>query len=245
MDQIGGDAIVEIVQGNVILRGVGGDLILRKIDGQVEATIGGDTSASLTAMPHLRSIVKTGGDLSCSLPDQASATVTLKAGGDITVPGMFEGEEDDQQRVIQLGEGEAEINLSAGGDLLLRVGLEDPGYPDELFGNLLRDFDSKAVEIEARFGAMGAGLYGFDADRIGEKVRRSIARAQRKASRASAHAKRKTKHRPAFKFRFGGGDFPRTEATDEERLAILRMVEAGKISVGEAEKLLEALEGEI
>jgi hypothetical protein len=245
VDQIGGDAIVEKVQGNVILRAVGGDLVLRNVDGQVEASVGGDTSASLGAVPHVRSTLTTGGDLSCSLPDQASATVTLQAGGDITIPGIFEAEWDDEQKVIHLGEGEAEIDLVAGSDLLLRVGSEDQGYPDELFGDLLRDFDSKAVEIEARFGAMGAGLYGFDADRIGERVRRSIERAQRKAARASAHAKRKNKHKHAFKFRFGGMENQKIDATDEERLAILRMVEAGKISVEEAEKLLEALEGEV
>jgi hypothetical protein len=244
VDQIGGDAIVEKVQGNVILRAVGGDLVLRKVDGRVEASVGGDANVALATKPQVRSTVNSGGDLSCSLPDQASATVTLKAGGDIAFPSMFEAEEDDQQRVIHLGEGEAEIDLSAGGDLLLRVGSEDPGYSDELFGDLLRDFESKAVEIEARFGAMGAGLYGFDADRIGERVRRSVARAQRKAARTSAHAKRRAKHKHAFKFRFGGLGSERTEATDEERLTILRMVEAGKISVEEAEQLLEALEGE-
>ena len=245
VDQIGGDAIVEKVQGRVILRAVGGDLVLHKVDGQVEVSVGGDTSASLTAMPDSRSILKTGGDFSCSLPDQASATVTLDAGGDITIPGIFEAEWDDEQKIIHIGEGEAEIDLSAGGDLLLRVGSEDPGYSDELFGNLLRDFESKAVEIEARFGAMGAGMFGFDADRIGERVRRSIDRAQRKAARASARARRKAKHKHDYRFRFGERDFSRTEATDEERLTILRMVEAGKISVEEAEKLLEALEGEI
>lgn len=245
VDQIGGDAIVERVKGKAILRKVGGDLVLHNVEGQVEASVGGDTSASLEPMPQERYSLETGGDLSCSLPDQASAKVTLRAGGDIEIPGIFETEWDEEQKIIHIGESDAEIELFAGGDLLLRVGSEAPDYSDELFGNLLRDFESKAVEIEARFGAMGAGMIGFDADRIGERVRRSIDRAQRKAARASARAKRKAKHKHDYRFRFGEKDFSRTEATDEERLTILRMVEAGKISVEEAEKLLEALEGEI
>jgi hypothetical protein len=36
---------------------------------------------------------------------------------------------------------------------------------------------------------------------------------------------------------------PADPVSDEERMVILRMVEQGKISVGDAEKLLAALEG--
>jgi hypothetical protein len=43
---------------------------------------------------------------------------------------------------------------------------------------------------------------------------------------------------------FGVGD-RKQEATDQERLKILKMVEEGKISVDEAENLFKALEGEL
>jgi hypothetical protein len=104
---------------------------------------------------------------------------------------------------------------------------------------------------------MGAGLYSFDADRIGERVRRSVRQAQRRAERAVRKAEDKARRAdqkyPSVKFDIDSdwpdlryADFSRSQPgpSDEERLVILQMVENGKISVDEAEGLLKALEGE-
>jgi hypothetical protein len=99
--------------------------------------------------------------------------------------------------------------------------------------------------------------YSFDADRIGERVRRSVRHAQRQAKRAVRKAEDKARkaHDKHLGFKFDMdsnwpdlrfADFTQSSpvASDEERLAILQMVESGKISVDEAEGLLKALEGE-
>ena len=117
---------------------------------------------------------------------------------------------------------------------------------EDWVGEILTEVDAKLAEVEARFNVMGTGMYGFDADRIGERVRRAVRRAERKAigkeKRRAAKGKRKTDS--SFSWKESGFGDAGEPATDEERLTILRMVEESKVSVSEAEALLKALEGE-
>jgi len=68
------------------------------------------------------------------------------------------------------------------------------------------------------------------------------ARGCTKAKRKAAKEKRKTGS--SFSWTAPGFGDAVEPASDEERLTILRMVEEGKVSVSEAESLLQALEGE-
>jgi hypothetical protein len=117
-----------------------------------------------------------------------------------------------------------------------------------------------------------AGLSATEADRIAERVResgeraaeRAARRAERKAAKAARRAEKaarraeRKKHRKkmfvAGHHRHGpeGGAFhwspagrvpEREPVSDEERLAVLRMLEEGKITAEEAERLLRALGG--
>lgn len=258
IDHIGGDAVVKQVEGDVHLRLVGGDLVLVGATGSVEATVGSDTVVYPGAAAGTRTKVQTGGDLSCRLPANPSAAVQLQAGGDIYLPPGSGHDRSEKELELMLGEGACALELRAGGDLSLQYG-GDPGEVDTAFvGDILTEVDAKLAEMEARFNAMGDGMYSFDANRIGERVRRSVRQAQRRveqaARKAEEQARKASRKQLNFKFDVDGDwpdlrfvDFspPQPAASDEERLAILRMVEQGKISVDEAENLLKALEGEV
>jgi hypothetical protein len=112
--------------------------------------------------------------------------------------------------------------------------------------------------MEARMQAFDAGMGAYNSEWIGDRVRQAVARARRKADKARKRAERKwakaekTQQRAEEKIRRKATgvkfDLDFTEAkgepvSEEERLAILRMLELGKISVEEAEKLLQVLEG--
>jgi hypothetical protein len=253
VDRVGGDAIVEKIEGDVRLRAIGGDLLLRGVSGLVQASTGGDASVELSPEGDQQSSIQVGSDLSCRLPEETSAKVIVRAGGEIAIPANIEEEESDEGTVLSLGDAEATIELSSGGDLLLRIGDLGPAYYDDDFiGPTMSEVDAKLAEVEARFGALTAGAFAFDVDRIGERVRRSVARARRKADWTRYKAG-KMKHPkppkppkvPKFGRGFGFGDFDTEEpaVSEEERMTILRMVEDGKLSVEEAEQLLQALEG--
>jgi hypothetical protein len=241
IDRVGGDAFVERVQGNLRLRNVGGDLRLQGVEGIVEASIGGHASLAFEPQAGTQSSVQAGGDLSCHLPEEASVKVTLRAGGNLHLPERLMFESTDEGTTINLGTGEAALNLFAGGDLWLRSG---DVQNDDMVGDVMFDVDAKIAEMEARFSAMGAGMFAFDAERIGERVRKSVARAQRRVARAHHRAAGRTskpKHRRSFNY--GDVDAEQSPLSQEERLAILRMLEKGTITVEQAEDLLKALEG--
>jgi hypothetical protein len=249
VDRIGADAVAEKVEGNVRLRSVGADLVLHKVTGLVEATVGGDASLSLTPQADAPSVVTAGGDLSCRLPDDVSAQITMQAGGDMAMPTDVEPVSENGGTVIRLGEAEATIELTAGGDLWLRVGKREMDFAEDFVGSVMGELDARLAEMEARFNAIGAGMYTFDAERIGERVRRSVERARRKATKAQARAAKRAekyarKHGRRRSITIGGPEPSGPGVSEEERMAVLRMLEQGKISVEEAEQLLKTLGGE-
>lgn len=257
IDHIGGDAVIRSVKEDVHLRMVGGDLLLGDVTGSVEVMVGGDAVVNLGLKEGTRSKIQTGSDLSCQLPEEPSTKLHIQAGGQVHVPSSIDVDRSAREFSTTLGEGAADVELRAGADLNLQYGMSFDGFDTEFVGDILTEVDAKLAEMEARFNAMGAGMYSFDADRIGERVRRSVRQAQRRAERAVRKAEgkaRKAQHKhPNFKFDIDSdwpdlrfADFSQSQpgASDEERLAILQMVESGKISVDEAEGLLKALEGE-
>ncbi len=244
IDRIGGDAVVQRLAGDLRLRGVGGDLVIYDIEGIVDASVGGDTIATMDPEPSTKSAIHTGGDLSCRLPPSPSAAVTIRAGGDVRLPPNAEEETVSGGVIVRFGDSESKIELSAGGDIKLEVGESEMDYTEDMVGDILRDVDAKLAEMEARFNAMGAGMNGFDADRVGERVRRAVLRAQRKADKArSKSGTQKWDGRISGATMAQGSNEALEKAAEEERLAVLRMIENGKISVDEAETLLQALEG--
>lgn len=252
VDILGGDAVIQDASGSVHLRSVGGDLILNNVQGSLECAAGGDIATTIGPQTAGPLKLNAGGDLACRLLEGVSAQVRVQAGGDLYIPSGLHQSGEDNMREITIEGGDHQIDLSAGGDLSIRVGKRGVGVTEDFVGDILAEVDAKLAEMEARFGAVGAGLDSFDADRIGERVRRVVRRAQRKTEQAERKAMKTqammgNTHIPELNWpggEFGPADGKR-EATDEERLAILKMVEEGKISVDEAEGLFEALEGEL
>jgi hypothetical protein len=173
----------------------------------------------------------------------------MKAGGDMAMPTDVERVSENGETVIRLGEAEATIELTAGGNLWLRVGKMEMDFAEDFVGSVMGELDARLAEMEARFNAIGAGMYTFDAERIGERVRRSVERARRKANKAQERAAKRAekyarKHGRKHTVTIGGSEPRGSVVSEEERMAVLRMVEQGKISVEEAEQLLKTLGGE-
>jgi DUF4097 and DUF4098 domain-containing protein YvlB len=258
LDRLGGDALVDRISGDVRLRSVGGDLSLRRVDGLVEVAVGGDAALSFTTLGEEKISVNAGGDLSCNLPDDASAQVHIQAGGDVHVSKTSSEVTRSEGKVVhKFGEGETEIQLNAGGDIWVG-GAEGAGDLDftslgsTIAQQVETEIEAGMAEMEASLEAISSGLGAFESDRIGEQVRRAVSRARRNADRArrKAHkdilkARRATHgRRLRVDFDLDVGDKGKHVVSDEERLAILRMLEKGTITVDEAENLLQALEGD-
>ncbi len=237
VDRTGGDAVVDEVERDVRLRAIGGDLRMSRVEGLVQAGAGGDVRISMLPKASTQSAIQAGGDLSCTVPETTSARLLLTAGGDLHLAVPVEAASTAGGCEVLLGAGEATVQLSAGGDLSLRTGIEGPEAIAAELGGAIADrvgaeIEAHMTEIEGRIGSLGEKLGYFDSERIGRKIRETIAKAQRKAARAQLRA---------ASLRAGSAE-PEAASGGQERIAVLRMLEEGKLTVAQAEQLLQALE---
>lgn len=235
------DVSIRDVDGSVKLDSIADDLALRDVRGNVTANVGADMVMYLNPQPGNMYTVNAGDDILLVMPPKANATLTL-SGDEIDIEwDGIENDEDATSRVLTLGDGSAMITLSAGGDIRIS-NRSDAGDSAEDFGN---------------FAGMGMDWSGFG-ERISRRVEQATERAQRKIEAASRRIEQKTRDaerrgrgkgvlevgRWSWNLSSKGVPVPsRQQASDEERMAILRMLQEKKISAEEAEKLLSALEG--
>ncbi len=232
------DVSIREVGGNVSLESVADDLALRDVRGNVSANVSEDVVLYLNPQPGNSYSITAGDDILLVMPPKANATLTLN-GDEISVDWKgIEHVEDATSRVITLGDGSAMITLNAGGDIRIS-NQSDAGESAEDFGN---------------FAGIGVDWSGF-----GERISRQVEQATRRAGRQAEEAARRAERagrRVNAKLNVGvgrwnwdvfqkGGPVPaKPQASEEERMAILKMLQEKKITADEADKLLAALEGD-
>jgi hypothetical protein len=210
----------------------------------VEIMAGGDVSLVLTTLGGGPIKAQSGGDLFCSVPAGSSATVVASVGGFVHAPEELHHQTSETGHVYTLGEGETSVQLTAGGDFWLQSNDSSEAtmfvsLGDSIASQVESQLEAGIAKMEAKLEAIGAGVDTFPSERIGEQVRRAVTRARRNADRAQ---------RKVDRIRVSGRGRIRTSSeqsgsTEEERLSILQMLEKGVITVDEAEKLLQTLEG--
>lgn len=168
------------------------------------------------------------GDLNLSVPRAASLLVVF-AGGDTSIQNLT---------------GEVETCF-IGGDAKFQ-NLSGKVAVSGVMGDLQMSNVSNA-SVEAGRAGHGDDL----SERIRRKVEAATQRAQRQMEKASRRAEQKMRHAERhahhWNVRWAGGmnsvNLPVEAVSDEERMAILKMLQDGKITSEEAQKLLAALEG--
>lgn len=238
----GGDVSIREVEGNIAFDSVENDLVLRGAKGDVKVNVGEDVIVYLDPRADGEYSVVAGDDILLVLPPDANVTLVMQGDRiDVDLPGV-DPDEDATERVVVRGSGSAKISLSAGGDVRVSS-REDAGEFAEEFGN---------------FAGINFDWSGFG-DRISRQVeeatRRAAKRAEEAVRRAERHAARHARH-PKSGFVVGrwnwdpqGAPKPPTppasseSVSEEERMAILKMLAEKKITAEQAEQLLSALEG--
>ncbi|GAB4541577.1 MAG: hypothetical protein Fur002_10260 [Anaerolineales bacterium] len=228
----GADVSIRDVSGDVTLNATADDLALRDVRGSVIANVGEDVVLYLDPQPGRSYNIHAGDDILLVMPPSANATLNLNGDSiDVEWRGV-ERDAESSARVVKLGNGEPAMTLSAGGDIRV-TNQSNAGDSAEDFGN---------------FAGVGMDWSGF-----GERISRQVEQAARRASKRAEEAAQKASKRGAF-LKVGRWNWdvtqrgvpmpPQPQASDEERLAILKMLQEKKISAEDAEKLLAALEGE-
>ncbi len=235
----GGDARIAHLEGNLTIDQLGGDLVLREVQGSVEVRLGGSAKLQLSGRAEAQDDVQAGGDVACGLPPHADARLTLTAGGDLRLSNLPGPEPSEGGASIVLGGGAGSIRLRAGGDLWVTVQADGlGGQAEDLPGLVAARIQSKMAGLEAKWRAKADHSPEFDAERIEEQVRRAVSRSLQHRGRQEAPSS--ARGRAANWLGIGNPEGRRSQ----ERLRILRMLEQKRISLEEAELLMDALESE-
>jgi hypothetical protein len=253
-----GNARIHQVQGPLSLGQVGGSLRASGLLAGVSAeNVGADVRLGPPFAPSAAYRLTAGSDLRVRLPADASLRLTLKAGGGVRsrIPGLVLEEGEGETRGA-LGAGEATLEAWAGGRITLRpanvedkpaedwgleLGLEDLGAQIEVSVN--RAMAEVNARLAENLGHVDAAAIQRHVERATERslhaAERGIERARREAEQARIRAERVQR-----RWQRAGGQQPRrVSVTDDERLRVLRLVEAGKATPEQAAELLAALEG--
>lgn len=242
-----GDVSIREVEGNVTLDSVADDLALRGAHGNIKVNVGEDVIVYLEPKPDGTYSIVAGDDILLVLPQDVNATLSMQGDEiDVDLPGV-EPDEDATERVVVLGDGSVKISLSAGGDVRVS-NKEDAGEFAEEFGN---------------FAGMNFDWSGFG-ERISRRVEQATSRATKRAMEAARRAERQAQRHVErharrgkvgleigrWNWDLGGAPKPPTPpvppsepVSEDERMAILKMLAEKKITAEQAEQLLSALEG--
>jgi hypothetical protein len=230
---IQGDASVRAVVGNISLESVSDDLALRDVRGSLKVKVGEDVVLYLRPQPGNTYEVTAGDDILLVLPSDADASLTMQ--GDVIEmdwPGVMNDEEA-TIREVTLGSGSANINLNAGGEVRVTNQADAGDWADE-FGN---------------FAGINFDWSGFG-DRLSKRVEHHARRAEKTARSAARRFERQV-NRNAQRWNVNWtanspASTPQPDGepvSEQERMAILKMLQEKKITAEQADKLLAALEG--
>jgi hypothetical protein len=257
IQKVGGDCCVKNASADALVSKAGGDIDMQCLTLAGSTSAGGDMNISIDTITENASI-KAGGDVRLYLPGGAKVNLDITADGEsIRIHlGEIDLSIDEESYFLSMGEGLPVLKLMAGGDV--RVSDEDwtPADSSEMFDRdeigidwdfsgmgetIVRSVES-AVASSTRFADLGA--------RIGEKAARKSEAAARKAEKRVEKMMRSMN----IEERSGGQAWPmppvppappqptRSGISEEERMAVLQMLQEKKISLDEAERLLDALD---
>lgn len=269
IDKTEGNAQIAKVAGNVQLGLVEGNLALEEVGGNIDATVEGNAKVQTALPPGQQVMVVAEGSIVCEAPQEAGGVFALKADGHIRVKGFGEERSVRSGELrFECAPATATVDLRADGNITLRSVQPRPFDEDEFAGSIEEEMALRSVEITQQISAQIESQVGELSRQLDDKLSRlgsneelavtiqeRVQAAMRRAEEKLAEAMRKMEQRTQEsegRRRKGGWTPPpppaaskpkRAPATDEERMMILRMVEQGKLSVEQAEKLLAALNG--
>ncbi|MFO7632602.1 MAG: hypothetical protein R6W76_08690 [Caldilinea sp.] len=272
VDEIEGNAQIAKVAGSVRLAMVEGNLVLDETGGNIEATVEGNVKVQTALAPAQQCTIRAEGSITCEIPREVGGVFSLKADGHIRVKDLGE-DRSVRSGVLNFERepASARLTLEAEGNILLR-GAQPRSFDDaEFAGSIEEEMALRSVEITQQITAQIESQVNelsrqFDdkfarlgtneelAATIQERVQSAMRRAEEKLAEAMRKMEQRTQESEGRRRKAGGWVSPpppppappkarRSPATDEERMMILRMVEQGKLSVEQAEKLLTALNG--
>ncbi|MEX2162370.1 MAG: hypothetical protein WD751_10720 [Anaerolineales bacterium] len=248
-EEVSGNLSLRDVEGEVSAKEIHGNLSLRNIEGNIEAASDGNAELRLELEAGSEYRVKAGGNLFCHLDASTDADVVLISGAK-----QIHVYTEDSKQLVQtgrhefiLGDGGATLELSAGGhiDFRCREGEEftpDMDFVDDLAGLADEITEQVTTQMEGQLESLNEQLEALG-ERLKQSGSRAAAHAQRRVQEAQRRLERKLRNRHGQVVTVSHSGKASEQVSSKERGLILQMVQEKKISVQEAEMLLNTLEG--
>lgn len=249
--EVSGNASLRDVEGNLSVKEIGSNLSLRDAEGNVSAESDGNAELRLELHTGGTYKVNAGGNLFCHIDPPGDALVHLTSESERM---HIYTESEKQTRNVdeyefKLGKGGADLSLSAGGhiDFRCRERSEefsfgvDLDFVDDIAGLADEISEQVGAQVETQIEALNEQLTA-----LGDRLRNSSGRhahvAQRRVEKAQQRLERKLRGRDG-RVIVTSAVKPVEPVSADERALILQMVQEKKITVAEAEMLLNTLEG--
>ena len=235
---------------SILASGVGGDAHIFNFTGKLEVNAGDEVSIQISqvAVPEIR--VKSGSDIDLFLPENANCQLDLKSGGEsIKVhAGGQDVEIEGREFSVPLGNGGALVALTAGDEIKVTDqekpdwNNSDSFWDEDHWKNFGFDIGRKVRE--------GLKIAGVSMDMAIKQTEKATKMAGREVERVFRDLNDKgyttIPHGKVVGFSMGGeqpaASTSKAGPSDEERMLVLKMLQEKKITVEEAEKLLNALD---
>ena len=236
---VGGDASLRDINGQLTLDSVSDDLAIRGVGGNLKVDVDSDVVVHLEPKPGQEYSIIAGDNILLILPTETNATLSINA-DTIKMDWPDIKQEESTSRIVKLGDGSAQIKLDAGGDVLVTNRKDASASADEHgnFAGMMFDWGSWGREIGQEWENIGRDW----GDHISRQAQETAQRVERKMRHAASRRNAK------MKWTWDFDNMPkapkREPVSEEERMAILRMLAEKKITSEEADQLLSALEGE-
>jgi hypothetical protein len=243
---IQGDVMLRDVSGAVRVEYIGGDTYGRDLPSGVSiGRVGGDLLLQTDYNPGTLWQIAVDGDATIRVPEHASVRFAIPFDVALTLDKGLEAYDGEHARVVLFGKGAVDAEVSANGSLAIKRYSPYKDQGEEFVDFLAEDVGVYLDDLTEKFDERFAELDGELRDRLKASVRDSVRRSLKTARRADRHAPHPRPDAASWS-RAGGSASPGQELlSDRERMAILKMLEAGQITVEEADRLLAVLEGRI
>lgn len=248
-----GDASLRGVQGDLTIEQVHGDCALADLRGLNAVSVADDIrlSGSLAAGKHIFSAESS---ITLNWPIDAPLNLTATAPRIINRLDLLETASSGDTLTGRLGQGNVFVTLIARDRIALKPekpeaarGMEF-GFESSMAGlgeMITTEINARLAELTTRLGPELSTHAEERAERIADRVQRAMDKAMRKMDLTLQRAERqRSRHTPPTPPRPPVPPTPPTPPkadTTQEQFAILKMLQEGKISVEEANKLLDTL----
>ncbi len=248
--RVGGDLDGEKV-GGLTSRAIGGNATLLEFEGVIDLAAGGDVSLSTSKVDLPPVSVRAGDDIKLVVSPNARAQLEIRSGGEeISVHACGqEGNWEAEEVSLPLCDGGSLVKLSAGDEVLVTDSDSVSRDFEDIFDRTKGEWEEFAVDIKKTIQE-GLDSASESIERIAKKAEKAGEKARIAVDFSTNFKKDKwiKKNRKdklvGFSFDETGPEKPQTTqaASDEERMMVLQMLQDKKISVEEAQKLLNALD---